>query len=303
MRQSVKHDTPDKLKFKKLTRRLKLSEREAIGILELLWRATAKNCPQGDIGRFTNEDIATLCDWPGEADKLVEALVELRWLDVCDERRLLVHDWREHCPNHVKLNSDKYNKPFFVAVARRSCEPSHDSSHEPLPSLTIPNHTVPDQTFCGEHASLSSPQSENAAPAAAECEPGHQGAKSLDAADPAAECQDDVPGVVMRFPAVGKGPTEWPLTEAKLAEYQQAFPDLNVLAQLRVARQWCFDTPKKRKTFGGYPAFCTRWLNNAQNRGTAYGPPPAGERRAGYDAAFEQAAADRQRFFRGQVDP
>lgn len=74
---------------------------------------------------------------------------------------------------------------------------------------------------------------------------------------------------IMVFPCVGKGPTEWPLTAAKLAEYSEAFPDLDLPAEMRAARQWCIDNRTKRKTFCGMPAFLSRWLTKSQNEGRA----------------------------------
>jgi hypothetical protein len=73
---------------------------------------------------------------------------------------------------------------------------------------------------------------------------------------------------VLTFPVSGGNP-EWALTEAKIADYVKAFPGVKVLAECRVARQWCIDNPKKRKTPGGMPAFLTRWLSKAQNSGKA----------------------------------
>ena len=101
----MKNGTTDLLKFKRLQRRLKESTRGLVGLLEMLWMGTAKNCPRGNIGRFSNEDIAVLCEWDGDHDELVAALVECRWLDVHSEYRLVVHDWATHCPNWVKGNA------------------------------------------------------------------------------------------------------------------------------------------------------------------------------------------------------
>lgn len=79
---------------------------------------------------------------------------------------------------------------------------------------------------------------------------------------------------VMTFPANGKGSPAWGLTAAKLAEYRDSFPGLDVPAELRKARQWCIDNPKKRKTLRGMAAFLTRWLSKAQDRGPPAAPPP-----------------------------
>lgn len=77
--------------------------------------------------------------------------------------------------------------------------------------------------------------------------------------------------VIMVFPCVGRGPTEWPLTDAKVAEYRQSFPAVDVLGECRKARQWCIDNPTKRKTFGGMPAFVSRWLSRVQDSGGSNG--------------------------------
>lgn len=98
----MKHSVPDSLKFKKLQRRLGTSRVVTAGTLELLWIATQKNAMRGDIGRFTNEEIAIECDWDGDPDELVTALVDTGWLDESDEHRLVVHDWLEHCPKYLK---------------------------------------------------------------------------------------------------------------------------------------------------------------------------------------------------------
>lgn len=79
--------------------------------------------------------------------------------------------------------------------------------------------------------------------------------------------------VVMTFPCVGRDHQEWRLTESKIAEYQESFPGIDVLAHCRNARQWCIDNPKKQKTFSGMPAFLSRWLAKEQNRGQSTTQP------------------------------
>ena len=56
---TMKHVTPDLMKFKRLQRSLGESLRSTVGILELLWIATQKNAPAGDIGKFSDEEIST----------------------------------------------------------------------------------------------------------------------------------------------------------------------------------------------------------------------------------------------------
>ncbi len=161
----MKASTPELLKFQKLMRRLKETRRGVIGLLEGLWLATAKNCPQGDIGRFSNEDIAVLVDWEGNADELVAALIECRWLDVCAENRLLVHDWDDHCPTYIKGNLKKSEREILTPTSvsqEPPKEPPKDSPKEPprdapMDMPTYPNLTKPNQVNSNQ-VSESEPQ-------------------------------------------------------------------------------------------------------------------------------------------------
>lgn len=75
---------------------------------------------------------------------------------------------------------------------------------------------------------------------------------------------------VLVFPTVGgkrRGETDWPLTEEKLAEYVESFPGVDVLTELRKAKQWCIDNPAKRKTWSGVAKFLSGWLGRVQNEG------------------------------------
>ena len=80
------------------------------------------------------------------------------------------------------------------------------------------------------------------------------------------------------FPVTGKGPKSWNLPAWKLADYQRAYPDLDVPREMNQARQWILANPKRKKTSGGMLAFLTGWLNRAQNRGgTSRASPSAQE--------------------------
>lgn len=109
------------MKFKKLKSKLGVPQFQAVGILESIWMFTAKNAPQGDIGKFSNEDIAVAIEWPGCPDKLVEALVEYGWLDPSDEKkaRICVHDWGDHMPMWCKANLIRWKKPVKIGVSTR----------------------------------------------------------------------------------------------------------------------------------------------------------------------------------------
>ena len=91
--------------------------------------------------------------------------------------------------------------------------------------------------------------------------------------------------VVAVLPCVGKGPKEFPVTEALIAEWQASYPGVEVRREVLRAVQWCRDRPKKQKTFTGARAFFGNWMAKEQNGGVRNGgsspsafqalPPPS----------------------------
>jgi hypothetical protein len=97
----MKRSTPEHPKLLDLCARMKLRRWEAAGVLELIWHFTAKFAPQGDIGKYSDEAIAKAIDWNRDPERIVNALVEAKWLDRCECHRLTVHDWPEHADQTV----------------------------------------------------------------------------------------------------------------------------------------------------------------------------------------------------------
>jgi len=147
------------MKFKRLQRRLGIGVAQLVGHLELLWIATAKNAPEGDIGRFSNEDIAIACHWENDPDLFVNAMVECGWLDASDEWRLVVHDWAQHAPTWVGGNLKRHGRDFRHPCAQAAKEVTKQPTSEVaiaacyLQPPSLPSQAKPNQ------ASPSSPQS------------------------------------------------------------------------------------------------------------------------------------------------
>jgi hypothetical protein len=166
----VKHSTPEGIKFKKLQRRLNLPRYAVAGLLEMLWVATIKNAPRGDIGRFDNETIAIECDWSGDADELVNAFVEAKWLDRCEENRLVVHDWQDHAPYFVRgiaarqggfiaakeseLKSELKSVTIVDDYSPGVAATKVDDYVGVQPNITQPNVTKPNTIYVDEFVSL-----------------------------------------------------------------------------------------------------------------------------------------------------
>jgi len=86
------------------------------------------------------------------------------------------------------------------------------------------------------------------------------------------------------FPCCGRDSPTWTLTQAKVAEYRESFPGIDVEAECRKALQWCRDNKLKRKTARGMPAFLSRWLSKEQDR-CSRGPPSQEQQRAFVDVS------------------
>jgi hypothetical protein len=65
-----------------------------------LWQWCGKYAPEGDL-LLESWEIADACQWSGDPDRLVEALVSCGWLDVIDGG-WAVHGWAEYQGGHVE---------------------------------------------------------------------------------------------------------------------------------------------------------------------------------------------------------
>ena len=120
----MKRGTIDHPKMDELRVALGLPKWGAPGILETLWHWAAEYCPEGDIGRYSNETIARAIGWREEdADRLIQALVDTRWVDAPDVRTtcaqrahavrtLLIHDWPDHAEDNVHRRLARAGKRF-----------------------------------------------------------------------------------------------------------------------------------------------------------------------------------------------
>ena len=103
----------------------------AAGVLEVIWHLTAREAPQGNIGKLSDAAIARWVGWADDPARLVAALVNSGWLDKSDTHRLVVHDWHEHADDAVKKSLLRQKLPFLS----RHVEKCPDMSRlpEPLP--------------------------------------------------------------------------------------------------------------------------------------------------------------------------
>lgn len=104
--------TPDHPKTADLMQRLGISKPLAVGLLEMLWHFTAEYARRGDVGRFTDEQLARALGWEDDPGTLVAALVGARFLDKHRRHRLIVHDWYEHANDAVHMRLARSHERF-----------------------------------------------------------------------------------------------------------------------------------------------------------------------------------------------
>ncbi len=69
----------------------------AVGAVRMLFAATEKHAPRGDIGKLSDPAITTACGFTGNATNFISALVQEGFLQRDIEHRLLVTDWPNLC--------------------------------------------------------------------------------------------------------------------------------------------------------------------------------------------------------------
>src|SRR3990167_4060051 len=79
-------------KFKAFRRALSWSTNEGLGFLGSLWAEVLEVSEDGDITAWEKQDIADAGNTDVSAQRVWDALVSSRWLDIKGER-VLVHDW------------------------------------------------------------------------------------------------------------------------------------------------------------------------------------------------------------------
>lgn len=93
------------VKFKQAARDLGIPLCYLHGIIGDIWMETTLHFPAGDIGRYSNEQIAIAIDYPDDPDVLINTLIKHKLLDAIPEEkgRLYIHDWHEHCDDAVHM--------------------------------------------------------------------------------------------------------------------------------------------------------------------------------------------------------
>ena len=131
----MKRGTPEHPKLIDLALRLQIPRYAAAGLLELLWHFTAKYAHAGNVGRFSNGQIAQALSWDGEPDELASMMLASCWLDLDSTHRLVVHDWSEHADQTVRRYLQAH-KLDFIKPDGKPCSTNASTTLAPCQHLT-----------------------------------------------------------------------------------------------------------------------------------------------------------------------
>lgn len=63
---------------------------------------------------------------------------------------------------------------------------------------------------------------------------------------------------------------EYPIFQKDLCEWQELYPAVDIMQELRKMKGWCKDNPQKRKTKNGIRRFIGSWLSREQDKGGVF---------------------------------
>jgi len=64
-----------------------------------------------------------------------------------------------------------------------------------------------------------------------------------------------------------KNGTDWQPTDEQILQWQHAYPEVDIFAELNVMAAWLQSNEPKRKTEKGMPRFVNSWLSRANQKG------------------------------------
>lgn len=100
------------------------------------------------------------------------------------------------------------------------------------------------------------------------------------------EADKSAPVAVIGLPTVSEG--DFPVSQADIDGWAEAFPGVDVRQQLAAMRQWLLANPTRRKTKRGMRKFVVSWLDRRQNAA----PPPAQRSTAPPQRSIDDALDD-----------
>lgn len=138
-------------KTKKLARRLGVSLPAAVGHLHYLWWWALDFAQKGNLSKYDNDDIADAMCWDGDSEQLVNALIDVGYIDCNEHGELVLHDWYDYAgkllekreKDRARKNTPKKSEPIPQEFQGNSngTNAETDGIREDS-SVTVPNSTI-----------------------------------------------------------------------------------------------------------------------------------------------------------------
>ena len=248
----------------KTKRLIRMTGYEGFYCLMKLFSIASKIYKRGELKNCDAFDIEDLTGWTGEAGKLVEALTDKK-IAFLEKKgnQYTIHDWDVNQPwiYHAEERSEiarqnamcrDYKK---VTANEEYCESNADSmpiaceqhtssnapSPSPSPSPTPSPYPFPSPSPIPEYSCV---------------EP----SSKLDAKEPE---MSNEPGIIS---IITNAKDEYPITQADIDLFEESYPGVNVLAELKRFKAWSYANPKKRKTKAGMMRAINSWLSREQDK-------------------------------------
>lgn len=261
-------------KFRKLRRLIGPATMEH---LVMFWGTVAEQVPNGALNGWSTDDIEDAAGWDGEAGVLCAALQECCFLDTTDEG-YYPHDWHVHQPWVVgaEERSEAARKAGRASAEARKAKAGGSTGRQRAVEQPLNGTSTEEQREPNPKNGLATPYPSplpSPSPTRKEKTIAPSDCESLKAG--AIEVVQEEP--VIRLPLADK--TEHPITQSTVAEFQELYPAVDVVQQLRKMRGWLISNPRERKTKNGIMRFMNTWLSKEQDRTPRASPPGKAEAR------------------------
>lgn len=204
----------------------------------------------GRLAGYSTQEIEAICAWWGKGGEMVAAMLKVGFIEALggEDGGYQVHDWTDHA-GHLAVYQERAKAARQAQLDKKRLE----AGLKPAKTEIKPGQCSTGQGKEREEANASS------------C--GEDGQGRLPAGPPTR--------VLVSFPLPGEQ-GEIPITDERLADWQAAYPGVDIPAELAKMRSWLVSNPKRRKTRAGIGTFINNWLSKQQNRAPGGAPRAAG---------------------------
>lgn len=234
----------------------------------------------GNLGAIPARKLARECVWQGDPKAFVEALVASGWLE------------REESTSHLRIiRWEKYGGRVLKERLRWRLRHGRDAEN---PDAAEPEVETPEELRGVSAEAPCESTGTTASPPVLKGEGCRVKGEEEDLEKTALLPANSPEPPVITLTAVDKSAV--PLSTEDVRQWSEAYPAVDVRAELRAMRCWLDANPKRRKTKQGMKPFVVNWLKRCQDKGGSSPmsrAPPAASRQ---DRSIEEMVATTEEY-------